>query len=178
MAIELRPEDEVSLEELTRRAANAAEVAWVALFLDGLLLGCASLFWIVRGRFFDPGFYEALTGGTWAIVTQVVSPSVERVAAAGVRLAGFLGAMSSIFVTVIALTSFRRLEKWSWYVVWVLPAFAALDFALIAGYGAVTVTSVVWDAALMGLALVALALSYRAIFPRTELAPHSRSKLA
>lgn len=141
-----------------------AEIAWVLLFLDGLLLACGALFWIMWGRFFDHGFYEALTGGTWAVAEPLVSPRIEHVAAAGVRVAGFLGAMASVFVLAISTTSFRRKERWAWYVMLTLPAFATLDFGLVAGYGAVTPVSVAWDLSLFALALTALALSYREFF--------------
>lgn len=141
----------------------AADVAWVLLFIDGLLLGCSSLFWITRGRFFDPGFYEAITGGTWMIAASLM-PSLDRVATAAVRFAGLLGALSSVLVIAIATTSFRRGERWAWYAMLSLPGFAALDFSLFAGYDAVTPTSLVWDISLAALAVVSLAISYRAFF--------------
>ena len=141
----------------------AADVAWVLLFLDGVVLLCSALFWITRGRFFDPGFYEALTGGTWSIASALM-PSLDRVATASVRFAGLLGVVTSAFVIAIATTSFRRGERWAWYAMLLLPAFAVLDFSLVAGYGAVTPTSVAWDAVIGGLALVSLVISYRAFF--------------
>lgn len=141
----------------------AADVGWVLLFIDGLLLGCSALFWIMRGRFFDPGFYEAITGGAWSTASALM-PSLDRVATAAVRFAGFLGAVTSAFVIAIATTSFRRGERWAWWVMLALPVFAALDFSLSAGYDAVTATSLVWDLAVAGLAVASLAVTYRAFF--------------
>ncbi len=156
----------------------AADVAWVLLFIDGLLLGCSSLFWITRGRFFDPGFYEAITGGTWTIAASLM-PSLDRVATAAVRFAGLLGALSSVFVIAIATTSFRRGERWAWYIMLSLPGFAALDFSLFAGYGVVTPTSLAWDISLAALATVSLAISYRAFFaPLTTPPPDEQSSPA
>jgi len=172
-------EDERLME--ARRHKAPSEVGWVAMFLDGLVLGCGALFWALWGRFFDPGFYEAVSGGTWAVTSALVSPGIERVASAGVRLAGFLGVMSSVFVIAIALMSLRRRQRWAWYVLWAVPAFAALDFAMVAGYQALTLTSILWDAALLGLALVGLGLSYRAIFPppgAAEIPAEARPSLA
>ncbi len=148
----------------TAKHGPAADVAWVLLFLDGLLLLCSSLFWITRGRFFDPGFYEALTGGAWSTLSALM-PSLDRVATASVRFAGLLGAATSALVIAIATTSFRRLERWAWYAMLVLPAFAVLDFSLSAGYDALTPTSIAWDATLAGLALVSLTIAYGAFFP-------------
>lgn len=153
---------------LAQRREPADEVAWVLLFVDGLVLGSSSLFWILRGRFFDRGFYEAITGGGWTLFSAIVSPGLENATTAATRLAGFLGAMSSILIIAIAMTSFRRGERWAWYAMWTLPAFAVLDFGLIAGYSALTVTSVTWDITLFGLAMASLVLSYRRFFPRTE----------
>lgn len=167
--------DEEPLRLAKHRAA--ADVAWVLLFLDGLLLGCSSLFWIARGRFFDPGFYDALTGGTWSTASALV-PSLDRIATAAVRFAGFLGALASTYVIAIATTSFRRCERWAWYVTLALPAFAALDFSLDAGYDAVTLTSLVWDLALAGLAIASLMLTYRAVFTRAAPVPEQQPSLA
>jgi len=154
--------------------STAADVAWVLLFLDGLLLLCSGLFWITRGRFFDPGFYEALTGGTWSTASALM-PSLDRVATASVRFAGLLGVATSALVIAIATTSFRRGERWAWYAMLVLPAFAALDFSLSAGYGAVTPISVAWDVVVAGLAVISLAIAYRGFFapvtPRHEEQP-------
>ena len=126
MALDITPEEERELPMRTRR--KAAETAWVLLFLDGLLLGGTSMFWIAWGRFFDTGVYQAISAGTWP-TAAALAPSVERVAGVGVRLAGFLGAMASLFVIAVSVTSFRRGERWAWYLMWMLPCFATLDIS-------------------------------------------------
>ncbi len=148
----------------TRRRVSGAEVAWVMLFLDGLLLGMGSLFWLLRGHFFDTRFYDTVTGGIWPIATAL-GPSLVQVASAGVRLAGLLGSIASIFIVATSATSFRRRERWAWYVMWTLPAFAVFDFAIVAGYQAATLTALVWDLALFALALAALVLTVGEFFP-------------
>ena len=181
MSLEMTPQEEDERVLEARRHRPPADVAWVAIFLVGLVLGCGALFWTLWGRFFDPGFYEAVSGGTWTVTSALVSPGIERVATAGVRFAGFLGVMASVFVIAISLTSFRRRERWAWYVIWAVPAFAALDFAMVAGYQALTLTSILWDAALLVLALVGLGFSYRALFPppgAAEIPSEARPSLA
>lgn len=160
MTLDVKDEDEPLV---LAKHSTAADVAWVVLFLDGMLLLCSALFWITRGRFFDPGFYEAITGGAWSIAAALM-PSLDRVATASVRFAGLLGVATSALVIAIATTSFRRGERWAWYAMLVLPAFAVLDFSLTAGYGAVTPISVAWDVVLAGLAVIGLAIAYRSFF--------------
>lgn len=145
------------------KRSTAADVGWVLLFIDGLLLGCSALFWISRGHFFDRGFYEAVTRGAWSTASALM-PSLDRASTAAVRFAGLLGALTSVFVIAIATTSYRRGERWAWYVMLALPTFAVLDFSLTAGYEAITATSLAWDGAVAGLALMSLLISYRTFF--------------
>jgi hypothetical protein len=161
-------EDEPFVE---RHRAPAAEVGWVLLFLDGLLLGSSSLYWIARGRFFDRGFYQAIGASSWPSFSDFLSPQIEGAISAAVRLAGFLGLMASVFILAMATTSYRRAERWSWYMAWTLPVLAVLDFGLTAGYRAVTFFTLLWELSLAGLALTSLALSYRHFFPELRSAP-------
>jgi hypothetical protein len=154
MAIELSSAEERELSFGSRR--RAADTAWVLLLLDGLLIGCASLYWLFQGRFFDTGFYEAVVGGPLGVDGTVPSPRLQVIAAAGVRLAGFLGVIASVFIVAVAATSYRRGERWAWYAMWTLPLLATLDFSLIAGYGALSPTAVVFDGAVLVLSLAAL----------------------
>jgi hypothetical protein len=162
MPLELRADDDD--DEVRSVEADTAEIAWVVLFVDALVLWATALYWLRWGHFFDDGFYEATTGGSWEVVAGQ-TPYIEDLAGAAVRLAGFFCAAVAIFVIAVATTSFRRHEPWAWYVTWSLPALAALDFALLAAHGAVTVLSVTWDATIGGLALVALLVPYRDFFP-------------
>ncbi len=171
MSSSLRLDEAREVGDETR--ASAASSAWVVLFADGLVLWSTSLYWIAWGHFFDEGFYEATTGGSWEVLRQEV-PYVERVTDAAVRQAGLWGAMASMFVIAVSVTSFRRHERWAWYAAWAVPALAVLDFAVNAGHHAVTPLSVAWDITVGGLALVALALPYRMFFPESSSAWMSR----
>lgn len=152
------------------RRRNAGTAAWVLVFLDGLLLGCASLYWLVRGRFFDENLYQALTATPLA-EPGLPSPPVENVVSAAVRLGGVIGICASVLVMAIALTAYRSGERWSWYAMWALPFYCSLEIATLAGYQAVTPTAAVWDLGLLALALFALIAPYRWFFPTPQPSP-------
>jgi hypothetical protein len=158
MPLELRAD-----EELPVHHPSAAEAAWALLFVDGLILGCTSLYWIFWGHFFDPGFYKAMSNGGWAHLVTFL-PEVDRVAATGVRAAGFSCAMASLFIMVVAGTAFRQCERWAWYVMWTVPLFAAVDLGMLAGQRALSAVSATWDVTIFGLAFIALVAPYRAFF--------------
>jgi hypothetical protein len=161
MPLELSSEEERELS-LTSPVRGGAETVWVLLFLNGVILGCSSLYWMTRGRFFDPQFYEAITGSSFE--SAILSTRAEALSAAGVRLAGFLGFIGSVFIVAVSATSFRRGERWAWYAMWTLPLLATLDFALLAGYEALSPIAVCWDAMFLVLSLAALIGSANSFF--------------
>jgi hypothetical protein len=149
---------------LTSHHASSVEDAWVLLFLDGIVVGLTSIYWLFWGHFFDRGFYEATTGVSWANLIGFV-PYLEQLTSTAVRLAGACGVMTSILVIAIAATAFRRRERWAWYAMWTLPLLATLHLGIVAGYAATTAVSISWEIAVFGLALLAIASSYRDFFP-------------
>jgi hypothetical protein len=151
---------------------EAGTTAWVLVFLDGLLLGCASLYWLVRGRFFDESLYEALTATRLAEPGEPFAP-VENVVSAAVRLGGVLGLCASVLVMAVALTAYRSGERWAWYAIWALPFYCSLEIATLAGYQALTPTAAVWDLGLLALALFALVAPYRWFFPTPSQPPRA-----
>jgi hypothetical protein len=122
------------------------------------------LYWLARGRFFDENVYEAISGTPWATLNALF-PSVENVASVAVRLAGVSGLLASMLVMTVAVTGYRRGERWAWYATWSLPFYCSLEIATLAGYRALTPTVAVWEAALLSLALLALVAPYRWFFP-------------
>jgi hypothetical protein len=144
--------------------------AWVLVFLDGFLLGCASIYWIVRGRFFDENLYAALAG-TPGFGPMGPLPVNEDIVSAAIRLGGVLGLCASILVMAIALTAYRSGQRWAWYAIWALPFYCSLEIATLAGYHALTATAVVWDLGLLAAALFALVVPYRWFFPTPQPAP-------
>jgi hypothetical protein len=162
MAVDSSMDEERELAWGVRR--RTADASWVLLFADGLLIGCTALYWAARGHFFDPKFYESVVGMPLADALSL-PPRAQWIAAAGVRLAGFLGMSLSVLILAVATTSYRRGERWAWYAMWTLPLLATLDFALLAGYGAISPISTAWDLTLLVSALLALTASYRRFFP-------------
>ena len=141
---------------------TAASTAWVLVFLDGLLLGCASLYWLLRGRFFDENLYRAL-----AATTANEAPA-ENVTAVAIRLAGVLGLSASLVFMALALGAYRRGDRWAWYATWALPLYCSLEMATLASYQALTPTVMLWDVGLFLLALAALVAGYRHFFALPE----------
>jgi hypothetical protein len=139
--------------------------AWVLVFLDGLLLGCGSLYWLAHGRFFDDNLYEAIIGAPFSTL-EASYPAVEKVASAAVRLAGVLGLCASMLVMAVAVTAYRAGERWAWYATWAVPLYCSLEIATLAGYRALTPTAALWDTGLLTLALFALVAPYRWFFGR------------
>lgn len=128
-----------------------------------MLLGCGSLFWLGRGRFFDETIYERIGGASLPSISAI-APSVERVTSVAVRLLGVLGLCASILVIAVATTRYRRGDRWAWHAMWALPLYCSLDTATLASYRALTPTALAWNLALSTIALLALLASYRRFF--------------
>jgi hypothetical protein len=154
--------------------STAGGTAWVLVFLVGLLLGCGSLYWLVRGRFFDENLYDAIAGIPWTSLSASV-PAAERVASAAIRIGGVLGLCASLLVMAVGLTAYRTGERWAWYVIWALPFCCTLEIATLAGYRALTPTAALWDISLLAMALFALIAPYRWFFARSS-SPSSSSR--
>lgn len=153
---------------------TAASTAWVLVFFDGMLLGCGSLYWLVRGRFFDEALYYALAGSP---ATQLSAPA-ENIATLAIRLGGVLGLSASLLVMAVALGAYRGGERWAWYATWALPLYCSLEMATLASYQALTPTVVLWDVGLFSLALAALVAGYRHFFAAPEERPRSEPRSA
>lgn len=141
---------------------------------EGFLLASAGLYWLARGRFFDRHIYEAVGGPSWVLM-DVLDADVLRLVSAGVRFAGMLGLLAGILLMAIGATSFRRGERWAWYAMLAVPLYVTLDFMALAGYGALSLTNVAWDALLMITALFALVVPYRRFFPPESAENESRT---
>jgi uncharacterized membrane protein len=90
------------------------------------------------------------------------------------RIAGFLGSTLiddgisgvglAVFGMIVSLTSFRRGEKWAWYVSWSMPIgilAAQLNVYLLTG----SITVIVLAIAFVLVSVLALLLPYRQFFP-------------
>src|SRR2546422_4022041 len=120
--------------------------------------------------------------------------SWSQLASTNPKLAGFLtsvlvddgisGVGLAIFGVIVSLTSFRRGEKWAWYVSWSMPIEilgAQLNVYLLTG----SVLVIVLAVAFVLVSLLALFLPYREFFrknltgvPRTSVTYFQRSALS
>ena len=145
--------------------------AWTLLFI----------FWtlhlVLSVRDFFPSLQDfclaCLPGAKTAIQTST-DMSWSQLASTNPRLASFLasiligdgisGAGLAVLGMIVSLTSFRRGEKWAWYVSWSMPMgilAAQLNVYLLTGSIMVIVLAVVF----VLVSLLALFLPYRQFFP-------------
>lgn len=151
-------------DELARRRAHAASHSsgWVLVFGAGLMMALTSLNWLLRGHFFEKTVI-AVSGFRWEELTAVL-PATARISSLSVRLAGAAGLCAGVLAMGMALTSFRRGERWAWYTAWVLPMFAGLELLVLGAYGAINGAALIWDGTFAALGLLGLAVSYPAFF--------------
>ncbi len=102
----------------------------------------------------------------------------SQLASTNPRLASFLASVLvddgisavglAIFGMIVSMTSFKRGEKWAWYVSWSMPVgilAAQLNLYLLTGSMMVIVLAVVF----VLVSLLALFLPYRQFFPKKRL---------
>ncbi len=149
--------------------------AWTLLFV----------FWalhlVLSVRDFFPSLQDfcvvCLPGAQTAIQSST-GMSWSQLASTNPKLAGFLtsvlvddgisGVGLAIFGMIVSLTSFKRGEKWAWYVSWSMPVgilAAQLNLYLLTGSMMVIVLAVVF----VLVSLLALFLPYRQFFPKKRL---------
>jgi hypothetical protein len=123
--------------------------------LQDLCLGCL------------PGAQTAIqssTGMTWSQLAST-NPKFASFLASTLIDDGISGVGLAIFGMVVSLTSFRRGEKWAWYVSWSMPIgilAAQLNVYMLTGSVIVIILSVVF----VLVSLLALFLPYRQFFPK------------
>lgn len=138
--------------------------AWILLFVLGIVGLFFALSALVTGAPADPQSPKSLTGSTWdELVAR--SPgvanlvrSVER--AFGISLLGF-----SVFGMAVSAVSYRRWERWAWYVSWFVPIL--LIGFIVNNFGS---GGVLWPLfmVLLIISLLGLFLPYRKFFPRKQ----------
>jgi hypothetical protein len=114
-----------------------------------------------------PGAQTAIqssTGMTWSQLAST-NPKFASFLASTLIDDGISGVGLAIFGMVVSLTSFRRGEKWAWYVSWSMPIgilAAQLNVYMLTGSVIVIILSVVF----VLVSLLALFLPYRQFFPK------------
>jgi hypothetical protein len=146
--------------------------AWTLLFL----------FWalhlVLSVRDFFPSLQDfclACLPGAQTAIQSSTGMSWSQLASTNPRLASFLastlvddgisGVGLAVFGMIVSLTSFRRGEKWAWYVSWSMPIgilAAQLNVYLLTGSGLVIILAIVFAL----VSLLALLLPYRQFFPK------------
>lgn len=95
--------------------------AWVLPFLSGLLAIFSGVYLAVYGR---PGPGElagfSSVGQTWAELVAA-DPGLAGYISQLFVFLGSIFVVTGLLVAVIAVTAFRRGERWAWYVLWSLP---------------------------------------------------------
>ncbi len=146
--------------------------AWMILFLMW------TLHLVLSGRDFIPGLQDvcigclpggltpiqASTGVSWSQVL-VSDPKVARYLASILVDDGISGVGVAVFGMVVSFTSYRKGEKWAWYLSWSNPIgilAAQLNVYLLTGSTFVILLAAVFIFA----SLLALFLPYRQFFPR------------
>lgn len=79
-------------------------------------------------------------------------------------LGGNFALLSGWLIVVIAVTAYRRGERWAWYALWILPVHAVLDLTIVSMYRALSPAAILWDGSLLLSTLLAQALSYQMVF--------------
>jgi hypothetical protein len=138
--------------------------AWVIFLALGIL-------WLVVGlmQAFHPDELletdaQRVTDMSWSEL-RASNPEAAELVSYHYWEMGLLKISWSFFVLAIALTGYRRGEKWAWYTMWLVPiclASYAIFYAYWFGGGSVSMESV----PIISISLLGLLLPYRRFFPR------------
>ena len=102
--------------------------AWKVLLFFGLfmtLIGLPDL--LTGGSYYEGGgasTLQGITGLTWEQL-EATSPNAAAMIDFKVRMGGVQYIFLGLFSIAIALTGFRRGERWAWYTMWLFPLFFA-----------------------------------------------------
>ena len=158
---------------VTRQATGFGKYGWMLLFI----------FWVLHLVLSARDFFPALqdlclclpggqtpilsaTGLTWAQLS-FLEPGVGNFIASTLVDDGISGVGLAIFGMIVSATSFRKGEKWAWYVSWTMPAgilAAQLNIYQLTGSITVLALSIVFTL----VSLLALFLPFRQFFPKQQ----------
>jgi hypothetical protein len=147
--------------------------AWKVLLFFSVfmaLIGLPDI--LVGGSFYQEAegtLLEAITGMTWEQL-EAASPNATAMIDLKLRIGGVQFLFLGLFSIAIALTGFRRGERWAWYTMWLYPLFLGLhSLVILSAYkhpeAGIPVPLVSGPVVLVITALT-LALSYRKFFPK------------
>ena len=138
--------------------------AWVILLVLGLL-------WMVTGlvQVFGPDELldtdaQLITGISWSELKDS-SPSATDLVSFHYGSMGLIKTSWSLFVIAIALTAYRKGEKWAWYTMWLAPLVLLWSAIFSVNFVGDINQALQWIP-IMTLTLLGLLLPYRKFFPR------------
>jgi hypothetical protein len=147
-----------------------AAYAWTILATLGILL--IFIAFLLGGVAGNPGVQgppgeksdaEYISGMTWTEISAA-SPDVARLVVYELQTRDIFRAFWGVLVLAIAVYPYRRGERWSWYVLWILP----VEFVVLAVWFSIKL-SLLSPLGVYGafatLAVAGLLLPYRRFFP-------------
>lgn len=145
------------------RAEKAYEKhAWIILFALGIIGFVLGLTLTILPEPIDAPGTKNLTGATWEEIV-VASPGAAALTRYFVRVGGIALVGFSILSMAISAVSYRKGERWAWYVLWV-------NVIILLGYITTNLSAggSFWlpFTVFFIIALIALLLPYRKFFPR------------
>jgi hypothetical protein len=147
--------------------------SWKVLLFFGLFTTFIGLPDLLAGSLYYEGagasLLQGISGMTWEQL-EATSPNATPVIDFKVRMGGVQYIFLGLFSMAIALTGFRRGERWAWYTMWLFPLFFAshslVTLSAIKNPEAGIPMSLVSGSAVLVITALTLALSYRKFFPK------------
>lgn len=137
--------------------------AWMIFLALGIL-------WLVVGlmQAFQPDELletdaQRVTGMSWSEL-EASSPEATELVSYHYFEMGLLKISWSLFVLAIALTGYRRGERWAWYTMWLVPI-CLVSYAIFYAYWFGGVSVPMESVPIISISLLGLLLPYRRFFP-------------
>ena len=147
--------------------------AWKVLLFFSVFMALIGLpDFLAGGSFYQVGdvaLLQGITGMTWEQL-EAASPNAAAMIDFKVRMGGLQYLFLGLFSMAIALTGFRRGERWAWYTMLLFPIFMAVHSLVIFNAykhpDAGTPEPLSSGLIMFVLTALTLALSYRKFFPK------------
>jgi hypothetical protein len=136
--------------------------AWLILFAIGLLVMFSTAFIVLNGAN-PPSQFETDTGVAWNDLKGDY-PTVATLVSLLELLVGSGFFAIGLFATVIAVTKYRKGERWAWVILWILPGVLALAALMFFTHNQAYVGY--YYIGLVAIAVLGLLLPIRKFFPK------------
>lgn len=152
-----------------------ARYGWIVFLVLSLILtlfGLGDIF--TGGSTFESGegpTLQGISGMTWQELAST-SPNAANMIDYLVRAGGAHLFVFGLLSLIVAVTAFRRGDRWAWYAMWLWPLWLVLIIViLLTAYkqpGPGIPPPLISGSIFMGLAVLTLLLSYRKFFPKQQ----------